>query len=243
MNPLGSLLAEAQAVALRERFRLQRDVKPDGSVVTSADRAVEKLLRQRLPSLIPDVGFWGEEEGLAGGEDGSMWLVDPIDGTTNFAYGSPMWGISIGFMREGEIVLGGVCLPDLGETFLAAKGRGVSLNGKPLPPIPPGKIVRADPVSYCESIARMGLPIPGRMRCAGAFVIDGAFVAAQRLRGMVGIREHLYDVAPCVLFCRELGGEVRYADGTPFLESELGTPKPISKPWLLFPRDGGFTTD
>lgn len=237
---LGELLEEAKAVALRERFRLQREQKPDGSVVTSADRAVEKLLRQRLPALISDAGFWGEEEGLDPGPEGTMWLVDPVDGTTNFACGSPLWGISIGFIREGEIVLGGVALPDLEETYLAAKGAGVTLNGKPLPPIPPGEIVRADPVSYCESVARLGLKIPGRMRCAGAFVVDGAFVAGQRLRGMVGVREKLYDIAPCVLFCRELGGDVRYADDSPFVEADLCQDIAISKPWLLFPRDSGF---
>jgi fructose-1,6-bisphosphatase/inositol monophosphatase family enzyme len=78
------------------------------------------------------------------------------------------------------------------------------------------------------------------MRCTGAFVVEGAFVLQQRFRGLVGLREKLYDVAPCVLMALELGADVRYADGSPFLLEELKTDVHITEPWLIFPADSGF---
>ena len=82
--------------------------------------------------------------------------------------------------------------------------------------------------------------LPGKMRYAGAFVIDGTFVSSQRLRGMIGRREQLYDIAGCVLINQECGAEIRYANGDLFDIEPLIGGKKIDRPWLMFPRESGF---
>jgi myo-inositol-1(or 4)-monophosphatase len=241
LSPLGDIAVQAGQIAIQARQQMVREEKPDGSVVTNADREVEQYLRSVLPSLLPGTTIWGEEYGFSDPGPEGLWLVDPVDGTTNFAHGSPLWGVSIALLRGTGISLGAIVLPDLGELYLAAAGEGVTCNGVPLPPIPPGEVMRRETVGYSESVMRLGIKIPGRMRCSGAFVVEGVWVMQQRYRGMVGVREQLYDIAPCLLFAQELGAEVRYLDGTPFDIGELTAPVKIAKPWIIFPAESGFT--
>lgn len=240
LSPLGDIAVQAGRIACDSRLSLERLEKPDGSVVTNADRAVETYLRDVLPGLVPGSTVWGEEFGFSEPGKSGLWLVDPVDGTTNFAHGSPLWGVSIALCQEGEIKLGAIFLPDLNELYLSSSGNGVTCNGRPLSPIPPGPVLRPETVGYSESVMRLGIKIPGKMRCSGAFVVEGAWVMQQRYRGMVGVREQLYDVAPCLLFARELGAEVRYLDGTPFELKPLIAPVKIKKPWIIFPMNSGF---
>ncbi len=219
---------------------MKRSFKPDGSVVTNGDREVETFLRSELPRIIPDATIWGEEYGFDEEGPGGLWVVDPVDGTSNYAVGSPLWGVSIGLVRGDQIVAGVVALPDLNEVYVVSLGGGVTVNDRPLPPIPAGPVLKHELVGYCESVSRFGYAIPGRQRCSGAFVVEGAWVATQRFRGIVGVREKLYDVAPCILMGQELGGDVRYTDGTPLDMAELKKGGKIQKPWVIFPADTGF---
>jgi myo-inositol-1(or 4)-monophosphatase len=241
-EPLVEMAVRAGRLAQKARQRLVKDLKPDGSVVTNGDREVEQFIRLEIDRLTPGMPVWGEEFGFAvdGGE--GVWLVDPVDGTTNYSVGSPLWGVSIGFVMAGAIEIGVVALPDLDEIYLATRGGGVTLNGVPLSPILAGKVMRHELVGYCESVSRLNLKVPGKQRCSGAFVVEGAWVATQRFRGIVGIREHLYDVAPCILMGTELGAEVRYVDGAPLDLEPLLAGDRIGRPWMIFPADSGFTT-
>jgi myo-inositol-1(or 4)-monophosphatase len=237
LDELSVLVEDAAVVAQSEREHLVRELKPDGSIVTSADRKVETFFRARLESLLPGSAVWGEEFGYEADSGSGLWLIDPIDGTSNFAYGSPLWGISAALAIEGEIVLGVIDLPDLGETYQVERGCGAALNGKALPPIPPAPFRAEELCGFCEAVARR-VPrenIPGKMRCSGAFVVEGAFVATQRYRGLVGLNEKLYDVAPAVLMGRELGADVRFLDGGEFVDSEWLTDRSIDRPWVIFP--------
>ncbi len=236
-----ALVREAADVAVRERARLAVEKKPDGSLVTNADRATEEWLRPRLTALVPGSGVWGEEFGRDA-QDGPTWLVDPVDGTSNFAFGSPLWGVSVGLVHGEDLLLGVVALPDLGELYAAAKGCGVARNGVPLDPILPGEVLPHELVSYSESIwyAYPGQRIPGKMRCSGAIVVDGTFVACGRFRGMIGMRERLYDFGPVVLMGQELGAEFRHADGRPISMAALLRGEPFQDAWILFPRESGF---
>lgn len=236
---LGRLAAEAGALAQEERTRLVRELKGDGSIVTNGDRAVERWLRERLPALVPDTTVWGEEFGFEEAGPGGRWLVDPVDGTSNYSYGSPLWGVSIGLEIEGRLKLGAVALPDLGELYLAEDGGGAFLNGEPLAPVEPGPIRAHEITSYNDAIEVLGT-IPGKQRIAGAFVIDGTFVVRGRYRAVVAMREKLYDVAACVVMAREVGMDVRYIDGSPFEEKELLKDQKIGTPWGILPRDSGF---
>lgn len=214
-----------------------RELKPDGSIVTNGDREVETFLRKELPTLIPGTTVWGEEFGYSEPGPAGVWLVDPIDGTSNFAYGSPMWGVSIGLMKDNTSRLGAVMLPDLDELYLCAVGEGVTANGKALAPIPPGPILKHELLSVCRDVVDVmpGKKPTGKQRCTGALVIDGTFTARQRFRGFIGMHERLYDVAPCVLFCEELGADIRYADGSPLEFADLLDNKKIPKPWVIYP--------
>ncbi len=236
---LASIAEEAGGIASRAREHLEAQIKPDGSILTNADQETERFLREKLAKLVPGAAVWGEEYGFSEQVPEGLWLVDPIDGTSNFRFGSPLWGVSIALLVKDTIEMGVVTLPDLCETYLAGRGQGVTLNGKSLPPIPPGKIKPYELVSYNDHVAAMG-NLPGKMRHAGAAVIDGCFVACQRYRGLIGIRERLYDIAACVLMALELEADVRYADGSPFDLSELKQNVKVSRPWIVFPRDSGF---
>lgn len=235
-------MKEAALIAQGERPRLERRIKHDGSIATSGDDKVEVFLRAELGSIAPGAGFWGEESGFEPPAEAGLWLVDPIDGTSNFSYGSPLWGISVALLRDGEIMLGAIALPDLGELYLAEAGVGVTCNGAKLDPIPPGEVHPTHLVSFNEHVAKHAadFPIPGKMRCAGAFVMDAAFVVRQRYRGLIGFREKLYDIAASVLMARELGADIRYADGSRLVIDELLEDRMIGRPWIIFPRGSGF---
>lgn len=240
LKDLEAVSREAGRIAIESRKSLVRELKPDGSIVTNGDRAVETYLRPVLKELAPGSRVWGEEFGLEEG-DGPLWVVDPVDGTSNYAYHSPIWGVSIGFVDRGKVRAGSIFLPDLQEMAIGEAGSLPTLNGKPMSPIPSGPVEAYELVGYCDQILRStpSKP-PGRMRCSGAFVWDGLSVPLQRLRGLVGMSERLYDVAPAVLFALELGGEVRYADGSAFVISDLMDGRQIPKPWIIFPMESGY---
>jgi len=247
VSPLLAKLAELseRCGALAQEIRgdtITRELKRDGSIVTAADRQVETVLREELPKLVPGTTVWGEEYGYEDEGENGLWVVDPVDGTSNFSFGSHIWGVSIALVRGKDIVLGSVNMPDLGETFVAELGGGCYKNGRQLPPIPPGAIRPEELVSYSDRFLRKhpAADLPGRMRLTGAFVVEGCYVAAQRYRGLVGLRESLYDVAACVLMTSELGADIRYTNGEPIDFSMFKSPVNIPRPWIIFPRESGF---
>ncbi|MCW5943792.1 MAG: hypothetical protein KIS66_16290 [Fimbriimonadaceae bacterium] len=240
-----ALVEEAGAMAQACRASLTRDLKPDGSIVTNADRDVETFLRERLTALVPGSSVWGEEFGHTEEGEGGLWLVDPVDGTTNFAWGSPLWGVSVALMKDGEVVLGAVRLPDLAESYSAVRGGGAFVANRRLSAIEPGPVRDHEPVSYNDSVVRRHPKqrFPGKQRCNGAMVIDGCFVAAQRIRGLIGIREKLYDMAAVALMGLELGAALRFADGRPFVFADHTADRPLGEAWIMFPAESGFVLD
>jgi len=113
-------------------FRKQPETsrKSDGSFVTIADREAEAYLRRQIAERFPDDGILGEEEGELAGRSGRRWILDPIDGTFAFVHGVPLYGVLIALEIEGEISVGVVNIPALGEIVSAAKGCGCFLNGE-----------------------------------------------------------------------------------------------------------------
>lgn len=235
-----NLLKLATNKAMEERANLKVELKKDGSLVTNVDQAVDIVLRNATESLPGFEGdYYGEEVGYHDRSSEGVWLVDPIDGTTNFAYGNPLWGISIAYMRSGKIVAGGIALPDLHEVYLSAESEGAWLNGERLPEVKPGPIDVFAPISACDGIiTRLRGSLIGKPRCSGAFVIDGTFTATGRYRALYGLNECLYDVAAALLLCREVGMEASYLDGRPFEEARYSRPSSIEGPWRILPRSG-----
>lgn len=225
---------EAVAVASRERRSLVVETKPDGSLVTNVDRAIEEFLRDALRKCVPGAGFWGEEMGRDEDRPEGLWLIDPIDGTTNFAHGSPLWGISVALCVGDQLIGGSVALPDLGELYSGGQTCGAFLNGEPMRQIVPGPIERFQPISVNDTTGRIH-GLPGKHRCSGCFVIDGCFTAMGRFRALYGANEHLYDVAACVLIASEVGMDYHYLDGTRLDLSQLKSGGKIINPWTITP--------
>lgn len=232
----------AGQIALESRLHRSLDLKADGTIVTSTDVAVEEFLREQLSAAWPGTRFWGEEIGREEPAEDGYWLIDPIDGTSNFAFGSPLWGISVGFAVGGVLELGAVWLPDLRERYVAERGQGAWVNMEPLAAIPPGPIHPHELVSYHDETARWysGQGFPGKMRCSGAFVIDGTFTARQRFRGMIGRGEYLYDAAASILLNQELGADVRWADGSDLDLAQLIAGHRFQRAWVIFPHGSDF---
>jgi histidinol-phosphatase len=112
------------------RKQPQTSTKSDGSFITIADREAESYLRRRIAEAFPEDGILGEEEGELQGRSGRRWILDPIDGTFAFVHGVPFYGVLIALEIEGELTVGVVNIPALGELVSAAKGVGCFLNGE-----------------------------------------------------------------------------------------------------------------
>lgn len=187
----------------RARERLTVTSKRAGDFVSEADVAAEAHLRARLLGGWPGDGWLGEETGTAAG--GRRWVVDPLDGTTNFLRGLPHWCVSIGLEVVGRPVLGVVHDPLRGETFATAPGGGITLNGRPVEPaatdamrealfgtgIPFGGMAHI--AAHAADIARL-MPHCAGVRRMGAAALDLAYVAAGRLDGFWERRLQLWDI-------------------------------------------------
>src|SRR5512138_696973 len=110
----------------------ETDTKADGSFVTVADREAETYLRERILEKFPDDAILGEEEGERVGRSGRRWIIDPIDGTFAFVHGVPFYGVLVAVEDAGELVVGVVNIPALGEMVHAARGLGCFLNDRPV---------------------------------------------------------------------------------------------------------------
>src|SRR5690554_6445005 len=124
-----SIARQAGALAL-ERFRtpVTIETKEDASPVTEADRAAESLLRREITRQYPEHGILGEEYGTSGSPEGSLWVVDPIDGTPSFITGWPIWGTLVAYLENGRPLVGAIDLPALGEHFVGITGDGATFR-------------------------------------------------------------------------------------------------------------------
>jgi myo-inositol-1(or 4)-monophosphatase len=210
---------------LGEIEHLQVSLKGPRNFVTAADRRAEEILRAELAKARPDYGFLGEEGGAREGTDKShRWIVDPLDGTTNFLHGIPHFAVSIGLERNGAIVAGVVYNPANEELFIAERGKGAFLNDK--------RIRVAARQRLADAVVACGLPHYGRgdlalarneiaaaqqhfagLRRYGAATLDLAWVAAGRLDVYWERDLSPWDLAAGSLLVREAGGFVSDLDG------------------------------
>ena len=150
-------LADAADALTLPRFRatdLHVETKPDLTPVTDADRATERMLRDRIARERPDEGVFGEEEGDDGGD--VRWIIDPIDGTRNFSRGIPVWATLIALERDRQVICGVVSAPALRRRWWAARGQGASANGSPIGVSAVGKLRDATvSCTYGRDLARL----------------------------------------------------------------------------------------
>jgi myo-inositol-1(or 4)-monophosphatase len=204
----------------KEVENLQVSTKGAGDFVSRADIAAEKILKTELMGARPSYGWLAEEGGEEPGKDPTRrWIVDPLDGTTNFLHGLPHWAVSIALEHKGEIVAGVVYDPAKDEAFFAEKGAGAWMNESRLrvsgrhkmseaifaTGLPYGG--RADLPETLQDLARL-LPACAGVRRWGAAALDMAYVAAGRYDGFWERRLSPWDLAAGVIIVREAGGLV-----------------------------------
>jgi myo-inositol-1(or 4)-monophosphatase len=221
--------ARQAARALKRDFgeveHLQVSLKGPANFVTSADRRAEQTLREELAKARPGYGFLGEEGGQTEGSDKThTWIVDPLDGTTNFLHSIPHFAISIGLQRDDTIVAGLVYNPVTDEMFTAERGKGAFLNDKRLRVA--ARRTLADAMISCaiphhgrgdlalgnRELAAIQPNVAG-LRRFGAAALDFAWVAAGRIDGYWERNLSPWDMAAGLLLVREAGGFVTDMDG------------------------------
>ncbi len=208
-----------------ELENLQISMKGPADFVTSADKRTEKILIEELSKARPGYGFLGEETGAVEGKDKShRFIIDPIDGTTNFMHGVPQFAISIGLEREGQMVAGLILNPITDDQFYAEKGHGAFHNNK--------RLRVAGRKEMAPSLFATGLPFLGRegheraleetakvlavssgIRRFGAASLDMCYVAAGRFDGFWERGLQPWDVAAGIVLVREAGGMVTDLNG------------------------------
>jgi myo-inositol-1(or 4)-monophosphatase len=210
---------------LGEVEQLQVSLKGPRNFVTAADHRAEAILREELTKARPDYGFLGEEGGAHPGTDKThRWIVDPLDGTTNFLHGIPHFAIAIALERSGAIVAGLIYNPANDEMFVAERGKGAFLNDR--------RVRVAARQRLADAVVGCGLPHYGRgdlalarseiaaaqrafagLRRYGAATLDLAWVAAGRLDAFWERDLSPWDLAAGSLVVREAGGFLSDLDG------------------------------
>lgn len=207
-------------------------------LVTEVDKGSETMIRNLIRTHFPHHSILGEE-GVAPGAEASaqalkemqddeyLWIVDPIDGTTNFVHGFPFFSVSIALAHRGEVIVGVVYDPNRDELFVAEKGKGAYVKGKPLSVSGESKL--------SDSLIATGFPADGKLalptnmkglaavtpkvrniRIAGSAALHMAYVAAGRLSGFWEIGLNSWDIAAGALLIQEAGGQVTDTAGQPY---------------------------
>jgi myo-inositol-1(or 4)-monophosphatase len=219
----------------REVENLQVSMKGAGDFVSKADIAAEAIIREELLGARPNYGWLAEEsEAIAGADPTRRWIVDPLDGTTNFLHGLAHWAVSIALEHKGEIVSAVVYDPAKDEMFFAEKGQGAYLNDSRLRVSGRHKMIEAlfatglpfgtrpDLPEVLQDLARL-LPVCSGVRQWGAAALDLSYVAAGRVDGFWERRLNAWDMAAGLLILREAGGlaEALEPGGNPVREGSL----------------------
>ncbi|MGB7244390.1 MAG: inositol monophosphatase family protein [Sulfitobacter sp.] len=202
----------------REVENLQVSMKGAGDFVSRADIAAEKIIKEELMGARPTYGWLAEEGGEDEGQDPTRrWIVDPLDGTTNFLHGLPHWAVSIALEHKGQVVAGVVFDPAKDEMFIAEKGAGAWMNDTRLRVSGRTKMIecifatglpfggRADLPDTLKELARVAPGCAG-VRRWGAAALDLAYVAAGRYDGFWERRLNAWDLAAGLVILREAGG-------------------------------------
>jgi myo-inositol-1(or 4)-monophosphatase len=219
--------AVAAGQVLRQHFGRPQQVEHKGEIdlVTALDRRAEALIAEHVRAAFPDHAILAEEGTTGGASAEHRWLVDPLDGTTNYAHGYPVFAVSVAYERAGRVVLGVVYDPLREELFLAEAGQGATLNGRPIRVSPtaelsqsllatgfpydralfPAALRRWEALSYRAQAIRRG----------GSAALDLCCVAAGRLAGYWERPVQPWDLAAGALLVTEAGGQLSSLAGGP----------------------------
>ena len=222
--------ARAAGAGLQKRYAqlselVVRAKSGPADLVSVADEEAEQTARAILSKAQPAYSFLGEESGVSGGsDDAQSWIVDPLDGTTNFLFACPLWGVNVALAREGRVVAGVTYLPVLDEFYVAEAGQGAWLNRD--------RIYVSRRATLMEAVLSCGIPFAGKpdhavfaremallsehtsgLRRTGACSVDMAFVAAGRWDAYWERALNAWDMAPGVILTQEAGGRATSVTG------------------------------
>jgi myo-inositol-1(or 4)-monophosphatase len=220
-----SIAREAGGVLMGHLHKVAYETKGEQDLVTEADRASERLIVERLRSHFPSHGIVAEEGGGHTSPSSYRWFVDPLDGTTNFAHGNPVFNVTLGLECAGELICGVVYDPTRDEMFAAERGSGAHLNNR--------RIRASNSRTLKTALISTGFPSTKRtenvnihfyyqlamishgVRRAGAAAIDFAYVACGRLDAFWEFQLKPWDMAAGVLIVQEAGGTCTDMKGNP----------------------------
>ncbi|WP_118976290.1 inositol monophosphatase family protein [Taibaiella koreensis] len=188
------------------------------NLVTEVDQASERLITSIIRERYPDHGIIGEEYGAHDASSRYKWIIDPIDGTVNYAHGIPLCCVSIGLMEDETMILGAVYNPMMNELFFAEKGKGAWLNDRPISVSEKSDFAKAflvtgfpyhfpegkNPFSIFERMVTSGIPV----RRLGSAALDLCWVACGRFDGFWEYNLNAWDIAAGYLIVEEAGGKV-----------------------------------
>jgi myo-inositol-1(or 4)-monophosphatase len=221
--------ARRAGYALHDHYNKPHEVSYKGIIdlVTEMDHESEHLVTEILRQSFPEYGILGEEGSKSTASYSCRWIIDPLDGTTNYTYSYPLFSVSIALEKQGEITLGVVYNPILDELFSAEKGAGACLNGTPIHVTNTkelGKSLLASGFPYdawsnprnntCEWERFIKTTIS--LRCDGSAALDLCHTACGRLDGYWELDLEPWDMAAGALIVQEAGGIVTQVDGKPF---------------------------
>jgi len=199
-------------------------------MVSEADLAIEAFIIKTIAARYPDHAILGEESGSHRGNT-YRWIIDPIDGTTNFLHGLPHYGVSIALEKEGVGILGAVNAPSLNALYMAEKGKGATLNGQPISVSNGSKLIESIVASgfYCitlnkphnnfENFVNIVPKIRG-MRQHDSAVIELCYIASGLIEGYWEMYLNLHDIAAAQIILKEAGGKITDYQGNP-LKNEM----------------------
>ena len=232
---LAEEIARAAGAQLRAAFETELRIETKSSptdLVSEADVAAEKLIRDRLLAARPDDGMLGEEGSDTRGSSGLRWIVDPLDGTTNFLFGIPQWGVSIAVEDEQGMLAGVVYDPMRDELWAARRGEPPTLDGRPFDGrehaselaqalVATGYGYEADVRAAQAEISGRLLPLVRDIRRMGSAAIDLAWTAAGRYDAYFERGIKTWDYAAGALICESAGLEVRHLDPAPPMDAGI----------------------
>ena len=232
---LAEQIAREAGAQLREAFETDLRIETKSSptdLVSEADVAAETLIRERLLAARPDDGMLGEEGSDTPGTSGLRWIVDPLDGTTNFLFGIPQWGVSIA-VEDGQGMLAGVVYdPMRDELWAARRGEPPTLDGRPFDGrehaselaqalVATGYGYEADVRAAQAEISGRLLPLVRDIRRMGSAAIDLAWTAAGRYDAYFERGIKTWDFAAGALICESAGLEVRHLNPAPPMDAGI----------------------
>lgn len=198
---------------------IERKIGQETNLVTEIDKQSEALIIKRIHNSFPSHAILGEESGAGTITSEYRWIIDPLDGTTNFTHGLPIYCVTIGIEHKGEIIAGVIYDPNSGELFTGEKGKGAFLNGNKISVSSNNSLinsllvtgfpynVKENPENVIEHFVRF-LPLAQGVRRLGSAALDLAYVACGRFDGYWEIFLNPWDKAAGILLVKEAGGIV-----------------------------------